>query len=131
MSCEAKKKQHACTSSGLRDYYIQLFTDSRSNFLKCCTSATITAITQFITDLALFTKWNQEIKDRLNQRCHSEEPASPQALVLILWLDTLNLIMLVVRHLLTIIFTQRSTCIGRVKVEQVDIIISKNQALQV
>ena len=26
VSCEAKKKQHACTSFGLRDYYSELFT---------------------------------------------------------------------------------------------------------
>ena len=26
VSCEAKKKQHACASSGLRDHYSELFT---------------------------------------------------------------------------------------------------------
>ena len=39
--------------------------------------------------------------------------------------------MLVVRCLLTIMFTQRSSCIGRPQVEQVDILVSKNQALQI
>ena len=39
-------------------------------------------------------------------------------------------LMLVVRHLLTIMFIQRSSCIGRLQVEHVDILIYKNQILQ-
>ena len=34
MSCEAKKKQHACASSGLRDHYSELFTRMEALKLK-------------------------------------------------------------------------------------------------
>ena len=44
--------------------YFQM--DGSSKFLKCCTSAAITAIAQFIIDLALLTEWNQQLKDQLN-----------------------------------------------------------------
>ena len=45
--------------------------DGSSKFLKCCTSAAITAIASFIIDLALLTEWNQQLKDRLNWHDHS------------------------------------------------------------
>ena len=34
VSCEAKKKQHACASSGLRDHYSELFTRMEALKLK-------------------------------------------------------------------------------------------------
>ena len=36
VSREAKKKQHACASSGLRDHYSELFTRMATVKLKCC-----------------------------------------------------------------------------------------------
>ena len=54
-----------------------------STILKCCSSAAITAITWFITDLVLLTEWNQQLKDRFNWDNHSEELASSQILALI------------------------------------------------
>ena len=37
----------------------------------------------FITDLALLTEWNQELKDQLNRQNHSEKQASPRLSVLV------------------------------------------------
>ena len=40
------QEEAACTHiSGLRDHYKVIYMDGRSKFLKCCSSATITAIT--------------------------------------------------------------------------------------
>ena len=46
VSSKAKNKQHAHASSGLHNHYSELITpDGNSKILKCCSSATITAIT--------------------------------------------------------------------------------------
>ena len=44
VSREAKKKQHACVSSGPRDHYSELFTRMAAQILKCCNSATIAVL---------------------------------------------------------------------------------------
>ena len=60
-----------------------IYMDGSSKFLKCCSLAAFPAIAQFITDQAFLTKWNQQLKDRLNRCYHSYEPASLPVLALI------------------------------------------------
>ena len=62
VSQEAKKKHHVCQFSRLCNHY---------KFLKCSAAITAMNITQFITNLALLTEWNQQLKDGLNQHNHS------------------------------------------------------------
>ena len=81
---KSKKKQHAHVSSGLRNHYSELFTWMAGLiFKKSCNTAAIAAITQFVTDLALLTEQNQQLKDQLNWHNHSQESTSPRVLMIV------------------------------------------------